>query len=187
MLEIHLGWKEFLCLVAKPDMTFEYRWLWKTKVSLVENSWILPLPLFFLFVACLESPLISQLPKGTHSDFCFDAHVVQGKLILPLALEMGLGLPSKSSYSSCLPYDGGAGDLRHPVRPSIITLLCFLILGYLTTLRDASLKAEWFQVTRKKLGFAWDLKLPYQTTHKPFQPTCSFQVTLVFINFPYSI
>lgn len=85
-----------------------------------------------------------------YSAFCFDVYVLEGKLILPLALEVGPGWPqlimqAPALYCVCVGSGGGgvrAGDLRHSVRISIITPVCLRILVYLATLREASLKVE---------------------------------------------
>ena len=92
MLKIHLGWKEFLRLVAKLDMTFEYRWLRRNKVYVVWNSWIFTVA-SFLLVGCLSS-ISPHLPTSQrYPCFCFEVHALQGKLFPPLALEVALGRP----------------------------------------------------------------------------------------------
>lgn len=74
MLEIHLGWKEFLCLVAKPDMTFEYKRLWKNSFSGLK---FMNFTMVFVFVVCLSGISSHLLPSQRYPGFCFDVHLLQ--------------------------------------------------------------------------------------------------------------
>lgn len=128
-LEVHLGWKEFLCLIAKPDTTFECRWLWKysfcgLKVMNFSIAFVLPADCFaFVLPAdCLPSLTSSASPQ--YSVLVLKVHLLQGRLILPPDLEADAFLPLTGC---CDP-----GQLSVPV--------CYHIIVNVTPLRDARLQ-----------------------------------------------